>query len=131
MTSVEDHRVVDVLPGECVLNLPSPAMVDAVDRIALTTGKPAVPDYKVKQGYRHEPNKFAAAQLTEQASDLVQAPRVAECPVQLECKVVSAHPFGGPSRMPPPSRSRAFAPMSKRAWSSRERTTWTRSAGTR
>ncbi|MFD4393690.1 flavin reductase family protein [Kitasatospora sp. NPDC058478] len=82
--------------GECVLNLPSSAMVDAVDRIALTTGKPTVADYKVKQGYRYEPDKFSVAQLTEQASDLVRAPRVAECPVQLECKVVSAHPFGGP-----------------------------------
>jgi flavin reductase (DIM6/NTAB) family NADH-FMN oxidoreductase RutF len=71
-------------------------MVDAVDRIALTTGKLAMPDYKAKQGYRHEPDKFSVARLTEQASDLVRAPRVAECPVQLECRVVSAHPFGGP-----------------------------------
>ncbi|MFE5191135.1 flavin reductase family protein [Streptomyces sp. NPDC056628] len=81
--------------GECVLNLPSSAMVDAVDRIALTTGKPAVPDDKAKQGYRHEPDKFSTAQLTEQASDLVRAPRVAECPVQLECRVDAFHPFGG------------------------------------
>ncbi|MCH0539053.1 flavin reductase family protein [Streptomyces sp. MUM 203J] len=82
---------------ECVLNLPSSAMVDTVDRIALTTGKPAVPDHKVKQGYRYEPDKFSAAQLSEQASELVRAPRVAECPVQLECRVVSAHPFGSPT----------------------------------
>ncbi|MCL6731051.1 flavin reductase family protein [Streptomyces neyagawaensis] len=82
--------------GECVLNLPSSAMVDAVDRIALTTGKPSVPDYKAKQGYRHEPDKYSTARLTEQASDLVRAPRVAECPIQLECRVVSAHPLGGP-----------------------------------
>ncbi|MER5813329.1 flavin reductase family protein [Streptomyces sp. NPDC002033] len=82
--------------GECVLNLPSSAMVDAVDRVALTTGRPAVPDHKAKQGYRYEPDKFATAGLTEQASDLVRAPRVAQCPVQLECAVVSAHPFGGP-----------------------------------
>lgn len=82
--------------GECVLNLPSSAMVDVVDRIALTTGKLAMPDYKEKQGYRYEPDKFSVARLTEQASDLVRAPRVAECPVQLECRVVSAHPFGGP-----------------------------------
>jgi flavin reductase (DIM6/NTAB) family NADH-FMN oxidoreductase RutF len=82
--------------GECVLNLPSSAMVDAVDRIALTTGKQAVPDYKKEQGYRYEPEKFSAAHLTEQASDLVRAPRAAECPIQLECKVASAHPFGGP-----------------------------------
>ncbi|MFP3991220.1 flavin reductase family protein [Streptomyces sp. E11-3] len=82
---------------ECVLNLPSSAMVDAVDRIALTTGKSAVPDHKAAQGYRYEPDKFSAAQLTEQASELVRAPRVAECPVQLECRVVSTHPFGSPA----------------------------------
>ncbi|MEU5093472.1 flavin reductase family protein [Streptomyces sp. NPDC020996] len=83
--------------GECVLNLPSSAMVDAVDRIALTTGRREVPDFKMKQGYRYVPDKFAAAGLTEQASDLVRAPRVAECPVQLECRVVAAHPFGTPT----------------------------------
>ena len=82
---------------ECVLNLPSSAMVDAVDRIALTTGKSAVPEHKAAQGYRYEPDKFSAAQLTEQASELVRAPRVAECPVQLECRVVSTYPFGSPT----------------------------------
>lgn len=80
---------------ECVLNLPSSSMVDAVDRLALTTGKPVVPDHKVKQGYRHEPDKFAVARLTEQASDVVRPPRVAKCPIQLECTVVAAHPLAG------------------------------------
>ncbi|MFJ9692847.1 flavin reductase family protein [Kitasatospora sp. NPDC101183] len=84
--------------GECVLNLPSSAMVDAVDRIALTTGKRTLVDYKVEQGYRHEPDKFGAARLTEQASELVKPPRVAECPVQLECRLVTVNPFGGPER---------------------------------
>lgn len=79
--------------GECVLNLPSSSMVDAVDRLALTTGKSVVPDYKAKQGYRYEPDKFSLAQLTEQVSELVAPPRVMECPIQLECKVVAAHPF--------------------------------------
>ena len=78
---------------ECVLNLPSSAMVDAVDRLALTTGKRVVPEHKVKQGYQYEPDKFSVAQLTEQASELVGPPRVLECPVQLECDVVEARPF--------------------------------------
>lgn len=81
---------------ECVLNLPSSSMVDAVDRLALLTGAPVVPPRKVRQGYRYEPDKFSAARLTEQPSDLVGAPRVAECPVQLECRVTAAHPFGVP-----------------------------------
>ena len=82
--------------GECVLNLPSSAMVDAVDRIALTTGNPALTPRRVRQGYRYEPDKFALGGLTEQASELVGAPRVAECPIQLECRVVAAHPFHHP-----------------------------------
>jgi flavin reductase (DIM6/NTAB) family NADH-FMN oxidoreductase RutF len=80
--------------GECVLNLPSSAMVDAVDRIAMTTGRPDVPEYKAKQGYRYEPDKFGIAGLTEQASELVRPARAAECPIQMECRVVSAQPFG-------------------------------------
>ena len=88
---------------ECVLNLPSSAMVAAVDRLALLTGVPDVPPRKVEQGYRYEPDKFGAAGLTEQDADLVAAPRVRECPIQLECRVTGTYPFGGP-----PSRATAF-----------------------
>jgi flavin reductase (DIM6/NTAB) family NADH-FMN oxidoreductase RutF len=82
--------------GECVLNLPSSDMVDAVDRIALTTGKPEIIGYKRAQGYRHVADKFAHAGLTEQQSDLVEPPRVRECPIQLECTVTAHHAFGAP-----------------------------------
>jgi flavin reductase (DIM6/NTAB) family NADH-FMN oxidoreductase RutF len=81
--------------GECVLNLPSSVMVDAVDRIALTTGKREIAEYKREQGYRHVADKFALGGLTPQDSDLVAPPRVEQCPIQLECRVVAAHPFGG------------------------------------
>jgi flavin reductase (DIM6/NTAB) family NADH-FMN oxidoreductase RutF len=80
---------------ECVLNLPSSWQVDAVDRLALLTGSNPVPEYKVKMGYRYEPDKFAAAGLTPQSADLVKAPRVMECPVQLEAVVEHLHDFGG------------------------------------
>ncbi len=76
---------------QCVLNLPSAKLVDAVDRLALTTGRNPVPEYKVKMGYRYEPDKFAAAQLSAVPSDLVRPPRVAECPVQLEALVDKVH----------------------------------------
>ena len=82
--------------GECVLNLPSSGMVDAVDRIALTTGKADIADYKREQGYVHVADKFAHAGLTRQASDLVEPPRAAQCPIQLECRVTAMHPFGAP-----------------------------------
>jgi flavin reductase (DIM6/NTAB) family NADH-FMN oxidoreductase RutF len=81
---------------ECVLNLVPSSMVDVVDRLALLTGAPIVPPHKVAKGYRYEPDKFGAAGLTEGPAELVRAPRVAECPIQLECIVVAAHPFGFP-----------------------------------
>jgi flavin reductase (DIM6/NTAB) family NADH-FMN oxidoreductase RutF len=90
-TSANLHR-----HGECVLNLPSSAMAAAVDRIALTTGRAEVAGYKRAQGYRHVADKFALGGLTRQASELVEPPRVAECPIQLECRVSARHRFGAP-----------------------------------
>lgn len=80
---------------ECVLNLPSSALVAAVDRIAMTTGRPDVPPAKTEQGYRYVADKFALGGLTRQESVLVAPPRVAECPIQLECRVAGAHRFTG------------------------------------
>lgn len=79
--------------GECVLNLPSANLVEAVDRLALTTGMFPVPEYKLAIGTRYVKDKFAEAGLTPVASELVKPPRVQECPVQLEAKVVNIHPF--------------------------------------
>jgi flavin reductase (DIM6/NTAB) family NADH-FMN oxidoreductase RutF len=81
---------------QCVLNLPSSSMVDAVDRLAMTTGAREVPAHKAAMGYRYVRDKFAIAGLTGQTAELVAAPRVAECPIQLECQVEAAHPFGTP-----------------------------------
>ncbi|MGE0820305.1 MAG: flavin reductase family protein [Candidatus Nanopelagicales bacterium] len=78
---------------ELVINLPSVEQVDAVDRLALTTGRDPVPGVKHDVGYRHVDDKFAHAGLTRQASESVRAPRIAECPVQLEAKVVGLHPL--------------------------------------
>jgi flavin reductase (DIM6/NTAB) family NADH-FMN oxidoreductase RutF len=79
---------------ECVLNLPSAAMVAAVNRLAKLTGSDPVPPHKVAMGYRTERNKFPVAGLTQMASVEVRPPRVAECPVQLEAVFEQAYPFG-------------------------------------
>ncbi len=79
---------------ECVLNLPSSAMAAAVNRLARLTGSDPVPPHKQAMGYRHEADKFTAAGLTPTPSHLVRAPRVAECPVQLEAVLETTHPFG-------------------------------------
>lgn len=80
--------------GECVLNLPTPAQVSMVDRIALTTGSNPMPEHKVKWGYRYEPDKFGTAGMTEVESTLVRPPRAQECPVQLEATLRAVHPVG-------------------------------------
>lgn len=76
---------------QCVLNLPSVAEAPAVNRLALTTGFNPVPPHKAARGYRHEPDKFAAAGLTPLTAETVAAPRVRECPVQLEAVVEASH----------------------------------------
>jgi flavin reductase (DIM6/NTAB) family NADH-FMN oxidoreductase RutF len=79
---------------ECVINLPSVDQVTHVDRLALTTGKNPVPERKQGWGYRYEPDKFGEARFTPAASDTVAAPRVRECPVQMEGMVHHHRPFG-------------------------------------
>ncbi len=78
--------------GECVLNLPSDAQVDAVNRLAYLTGSNPVPPGKSKRKYRFEENKFGASGLTPIASETVAAARAMECPVQLEAKFVRTNP---------------------------------------
>ena len=81
--------------GECVLNLPNAGMAGHVDRIAKTTGSNPVPETKRARGYRYVRDKFACAGLTGIPSDTVAPPRVAECPVQLEARLVRTHDFAG------------------------------------
>jgi flavin reductase (DIM6/NTAB) family NADH-FMN oxidoreductase RutF len=76
---------------QCVLNLPSVAEVAAVNRLARTTGSDPVPEAKQRRGYRFEREKFAVAGLTPVAAETVAAPRVRECPVQLEATLEATH----------------------------------------
>jgi flavin reductase (DIM6/NTAB) family NADH-FMN oxidoreductase RutF len=79
--------------GECVLNLPSDTMASAVDRLALTTARDPVPEFKAQRGYRYEPDKFGLAGLTALPAETVDPPRVAECPVNLAAVVAAVHPI--------------------------------------
>ncbi len=78
---------------QCVLNLPSVDQVSAVNRLALTTGSNPVPEGKQKKGYRYEPRKFETSRLTPMSSLVVKAPRVKECPVQLEAELKKVNPL--------------------------------------
>ncbi|RKN41888.1 flavin reductase family protein [Streptomyces hoynatensis] len=79
---------------ECVLNLPSDALAPAVDRLALTTGSSPVPPVLLRRGYRHERDKFGISGLTPLPAQTVAAPRVAECPVNLEATLTASYPMG-------------------------------------
>ena len=80
----------------CVLNLADEAIVDAVDRLALLTGRPDVPEYKRARGYTYEPDKFAAAGLTPAPLGTSLPCGVAESPIQIEGRVRSIHQIDGP-----------------------------------
>ncbi|MEU2825792.1 flavin reductase family protein [Streptomyces bacillaris] len=76
---------------DLVINLPAPAQWPAVERLAPLTGRTPVPVDK-RASFRFEPDKFAAAGLRRQPSELVRPPRVAECPMQLEARVAQVRP---------------------------------------
>jgi flavin reductase (DIM6/NTAB) family NADH-FMN oxidoreductase RutF len=80
--------------GECVVNVPSPDMWRAVEKLAPLTGKNPVAAIKARQ-FRYVADKFAAAGLAPLASEIVRPARVAECPVQMEAKVNRVHRMKG------------------------------------
>jgi flavin reductase (DIM6/NTAB) family NADH-FMN oxidoreductase RutF len=71
--------------SDLVINLPAAHQWSAVERLAPLTGRDPVPEHK-RGTFRFEPDKFSAAGLLPQPSDLVRPPRVAECPIQLEAR---------------------------------------------
>jgi flavin reductase (DIM6/NTAB) family NADH-FMN oxidoreductase RutF len=72
---------------DVVINYPSPAQWEAVERIAGLTGRNPVPDSK-RARFRFEREKFKAAGLTPVPSERIDPPRVAECPLQFEATAV-------------------------------------------
>ncbi len=76
---------------ELTVNFASSAQWQHVERLAGVTGKDPVPAEK-SAAYTFEPNKFARAGLHAVGSDLVSPPRVAEAPIQLECRLVRITP---------------------------------------
>jgi flavin reductase (DIM6/NTAB) family NADH-FMN oxidoreductase RutF len=71
---------------DCVINYAGADLWRQVEALAPLTGADPVPEHK-RQQFRTERDKFGAAGLTPRASELVTAPRVAECPIQVECRV--------------------------------------------
>jgi flavin reductase (DIM6/NTAB) family NADH-FMN oxidoreductase RutF len=77
---------------ECVINLPSSHLWQHVERLAPTTGREPVPEYKRAMGYRFEADKFGIAEFTVVPSKRVKPARILECPLQLEARVLQIYP---------------------------------------
>jgi flavin reductase (DIM6/NTAB) family NADH-FMN oxidoreductase RutF len=73
---------------DCVVNFASEDLWKHVEALAPLTGADPVPPAKAPL-YRTERDKFGVSGLTPVPADLVAAPRVAECPIQVECRVVN------------------------------------------
>jgi flavin reductase (DIM6/NTAB) family NADH-FMN oxidoreductase RutF len=74
-----------------VLNLADASMVDAVDRLALLTGRPDIPEYKRARGYTYQRDKYRAAGLTPVLFDSGSPAGVAESLIQMEGRVQAIH----------------------------------------
>jgi len=72
-------------PG-ITISFPSARLWPALVRLSHLTGRDPVPIDKAAR-YTYEHDKFTAARLTPQPSDLVDAPRVTECALQFEAEV--------------------------------------------
>ncbi|MDH7639276.1 flavin reductase family protein [Sphingomonas oryzagri] len=79
---------------ECVVNLPGPDMWEKVEKLAPLTAKDPVPDLKASQ-FHTERDKFGVAGFTPEVAELVKPHRVAECPVQMEARVLGCDRLGG------------------------------------
>lgn len=76
--------------GEAIVNLPDPSLWPAIEKIAHTTGRHPVPGDKQAMGYRHEADKFGLAGLTQAPAHEVAPPRIRECPIQMETRLLHA-----------------------------------------
>jgi flavin reductase (DIM6/NTAB) family NADH-FMN oxidoreductase RutF len=68
------------------VSYPSAPLWPALVRLSHLTGRNPVPEAK-RDRYTYEHDKFGAARLTPQPSELVDAPRVLECALQFEAIV--------------------------------------------
>ena len=83
---------------DCVVNLPTPQMWRQVETLAPLTGQNPVPQEKSDK-FRFAKDKFRAASFTPWPSEVVSAPRVKECPVQMEASVRRIHTLQGDPRV--------------------------------
>lgn len=74
---------------DCVLNFPSPAQWENVERLGHTTGRFPLTEYHRGAGIEHRKDKFGVSGFSSLASEIVAPLRAAECPVQIEARVLA------------------------------------------
>lgn len=77
--------------------MPGPSLWKKVEALAPFTGAKPVPNHK-KGVFRHAKDKFAGSGLTAIESHQVLPARIAECPLQIEAKVVDIRTTGEGTR---------------------------------
>ncbi|NQT12583.1 MAG: flavin reductase family protein [Planctomycetes bacterium] len=73
------HKLISAT-REYVVNLPTAAMVEAVDRCGTVSGR--------------DVDKFAEFGLTPVAAEKVKPPLIGECPINIECRVIGIQEIG-------------------------------------
>lgn len=81
--------------SECVLNLPSPAQWEHVERLGHTTGRSPLTDYHRDAGIVHAKDKFEVSGFSPLISRIVEPLRAAQCPVQIEARMLAQTPAKG------------------------------------
>lgn len=81
--------------SEAVLNFPSPAQWECVERLGHTTGRYPLNDYHREAGIVHANDKFSASGFSALPSEIVAPRRVAECPVQIEVRKIAQSASSG------------------------------------
>jgi flavin reductase (DIM6/NTAB) family NADH-FMN oxidoreductase RutF len=74
---------------ECVLNMPSSREWEHVEKLGHTTGRSDLTDYHRNAGITYAEDKFEVSGFTPMASEHVAPLRAAECPVQVEARVLA------------------------------------------
>lgn len=77
---------------ECVLNMPSPREWEHVERLGHTTGRSELTDYHRSAGITYAGDKFEVSGFTPMSSEHVAPLRAAECPVQIEARILTTRP---------------------------------------
>jgi len=74
--------------SDVVINIPTPSLWQKVEAIGRMTGADTLSEAQIKWGVEICHDKLAKTGLNTEASESVAPPRIAECPIQAECKLV-------------------------------------------